>query len=188
MPELYDTELGWHEGESKVQNLLHVPLQVNPTSSGLSPHASRLCKLSSLLALGTIDDEGRPWTTLLSGEAGFIHPLGQSLVGLTARISSCYDPVIELLSGDGHRLQDVHNGRPMAALGLHLATRDRVKLNGSVVAFTKEEVKSVAEERSVRTVECQMVLSIHGSMGTYPSTLLHVINVAHCTRQLPQIH
>ena len=158
----------WNEGERKVQSLLNVPFYENPTSPELSFHAARLCKISSLLALGTIDDEGRPWTTILSGQPGFIQLLGQSFIGVRAETTSIHDPVIELLRNDEDTAQNVSGGgRPMAALGIHLATRDRVKLTGSMIACNQISSKSHFEERRDGMLDCNMVFRVERSMGTY---------------------
>ena len=79
---IHTRPISFHEGEQKIQRLLHVPIQDNPTFPGLGPDAIRLLHFSSLIAVGTIDSEGRPWTTLLGGEPGFARSLGQSIIGI----------------------------------------------------------------------------------------------------------
>jgi len=62
----YASNLGWHEGEQQMHHMLHVPARENPTSQGLTPHGVRILHMSSLLALATLDDRGRPVGFLLS--------------------------------------------------------------------------------------------------------------------------
>lgn len=62
----YASNLGWHEGEQQMHHMLHVPARENPTSQGLTPHGVRILHMSSLLALATLDDQGRPVGFLLS--------------------------------------------------------------------------------------------------------------------------
>jgi len=68
----YASNLGWHEGEQQMHHMLHVPARENPTSQGLTPHGVRIIHMSSLLALATLDDRGRPVGFLLSQ---FLNPL-----------------------------------------------------------------------------------------------------------------
>ena len=161
---LHTRPISFHEGEQKIQHLLHVPNQENPTSPGLSPHATRLLHLSSLLAIGTLDSEGRPWTTLLGGQPGFARSLGQSIVAIKTLVDGKHDPLIDILAGD-QRNGEVHEvgrgGRIMSALGIHLATRDRIKLWGKMVAG------ALVEEAQGGATEVQLVFTIMQSLGGY---------------------
>ena len=137
MASIQTTPIPFHEGEKRLRSLLHVPDGDNPTSPGLSPYARHLVCISSLLAIGTLDAEGRPWTTLLGGEPGFARSLGQSVIGIKTLVDRKYDPVIGLLVGnehDGEVHEEKVNARLVSALGIHLETRDRVKLSGNMVA------------------------------------------------------
>ncbi len=170
MANVYTSPMDFHEGERKMQSLLHVPFMDNPTTPGLSPHATRLLHVSSLLALGTLDDEGRPWTTLLGGEPGFARSLGQSVIGVKTIVDKKYDPVVELLVGgkqDGEVHENGRGGRLMSALGIHLATRDRVKLAGRIVAGALGDFKSETEESESGAAEIQVVFAINRSLGVY---------------------
>ena len=171
MATIYTSPVRFHEGEEKMRSLLHVPHGDNPTSPGLSPYAESLLHVSSLLALGTLDADGRPWTTLLGGEPGFVRSLGQSIVGVKTLVDRRFDPVIGLLLGDKED-GEVHagegNGRVISALGLHLATRKRAKLSGKVVAgaFGQYRRTAEADEYGSGAVEVQLVFAIHQSIGT----------------------
>ena len=151
----------FHEGEKRLRSLLHVPDGDNPTSPGLSLYARHLVCTSSLLAIGTLDAEGHPWTTLLGGEPGFARSLGKSLVGIKASVDQRYDPVIELLLGNDHG-GEVHeekgDARFVSALGIHLETRDRVKISGLMVAGALGHHGS--------TSEAELVFAVQQSLGT----------------------
>ena len=168
MASIYTSPLTWHEGEQKVQSILHVPQRDNPTTPGLSPYATRLLHISSMLALGTLDDDGRPWTSLLSGEPGFARSLGQSIIGVKTLVDRRYDPVVELLVG-GRQDGEVHeigkDGRPVSALGIHLATRDRVKVAGKMVAGALGDLNSGVQEDESGVAEIQVVFAIYQSIG-----------------------
>lgn len=168
------TPMTFHEGERKMHSLLHVPPQDNPTSPGLSPHATRLLHLSSLLALGTLDDEGRPWTTLLGGQPGFARSLGHSIIGVKTVVDGEYDPVITLLVGrrqEGKVHEVGNSGRLVSALGIHLATRDRIKLAGKMIAGALGSPGLEAEENDNSAAEIQAVFAIQQSLGNCPKYL-----------------
>ena len=170
MAAIHTSPIRFHEGEEKMRSLLHVPHGDNPTSPGLSPYAKGLLQISSILALGTLDADGRPWTTLLGGEPGFARSLGQSIVGVKTLADRRFDPVIGLLLGDKED-GEVHggegNGRVVSALGIDLATRKRVKLSGKMVAGAFGQYKQTAEadEDERGAEEVQLVLAIKQSIG-----------------------
>lgn len=170
MSAIHTTPIGWHDGEEKLHSLLHVPQMDNPTSPGLSPHATRLLHQSSMLALGALDGEGRPWTSLLGGEIGFARSLGQSIIGVKTLVDRKHDPVVSLLVGgrqDGEVHEQGKGGKLVSALGVHLATRDRVKLTGRMVAGALEDLGPGAEENDNGTAELQVVFAIQQSLGMY---------------------
>ena len=171
MASIYTSPIRFHEGEEKMRSLLHVPEGDNPTSPGLSPYARRLLHISSLLAIGTLDAEGRPWTTLLGGEPGFARSLGQSIIGVKTSVDRKFDPVIRLLledKEDGEVHEEIGVGRLVSALGIHLATRDRIKLSGKMVAgaLGHHRRSSEADEDESGAVEVQLVFAIQQSLGT----------------------
>ena len=171
MAPIHTSPIRFHEGEEKMRSLLHVPNGDNPTSPGLSPYAKTLLHISSILALGTLDADGRPWTTLLGGEPGFVRSLGQSIVGVKTLADRRFDPVIGLLLGDKED-GEVHggegNGRVVSALGIDLGTRNRVKLSGVMVAgaFGQYRRTAEADEDGSGAVEVQLVFAIQQSLGT----------------------
>lgn len=140
-------------------SMLRVPEGENPTSLGLSPYGSHLVHRSPLLALGVLDREGRPWTTILGGEPAFMRPLGQSVVGVRTLAASGFDPVLELLLDDIHG-GDANDGRVISGLAIDLATRNRVKLSGRLVPG---RLAFEAHDDSVGKI--QLMVKVESSLG-----------------------
>ncbi|EGR51179.1 uncharacterized protein TRIREDRAFT_104377 [Trichoderma reesei QM6a] len=140
MPSLVST---WHPGELAMHRELRNPRFENPTSPGCpTPYAMRVMH-SQLVALGTLDDEGRPWTTVWGGERGFARPIAEGVLGLKSAVDKVYDPVYKAFwdsstdkSGgdDGDGIVSPEGGKMMSALSIDLETRDRVKLAGRLIA------------------------------------------------------
>ncbi|KAG8532729.1 uncharacterized protein KY384_002606 [Bacidia gigantensis] len=165
---------GWHGGEALMQKKLHVPFQYNPTSHGLSPHSQRLLHGSSLLAIGALDDQGQLWTTVLAGKQGFARSLGQSIVGVKALADVKYDPVVDALFGKDKfegAASDQVQGKDFAALGIHLATRDRVKLQGQMIGTAIGGSDASGNKTAKEIAEIQLALAITGSLGNCPKYL-----------------
>lgn len=164
----YASNVSWHEGEQQMHSLLHLPDQENPTSYGLTPYGVRILQRSPLLAIGTLDDDGRPWTTLLGGEPGFARYLGrQSLVGVETLADRVLDPVLSALTASryqGEIPQHETDGRIMSGLAINLATRERVKLSGRIVvgSFGQSE-SNTGEEDNAGIV--QLIMKIEQSLG-----------------------
>src|ERR1700712_108062 len=93
----YHMALPWSEGEHRMHELLHVPEYDNPTSGFLSPQAAFMMLQAPLLAVGTLDSQNRPWTTVWGGEHGVSKPLGGNLMGTRTLVDTRYDPVVEAL-------------------------------------------------------------------------------------------
>ena len=163
----YASNVSWHEGEQQMHTLLHLPEHENPTSYGLAPYGIRILHSSPLLAIGTLDNDGRPWTTLLGGEPGFARYLGrQSIVGVETLADRVHDPALSALNSrhQGEITQDETNSRIMSGLAINLATRERFKLSGRIVggSFGQSESKT-SEEDNVGTV--QLIMKIEQSLG-----------------------
>lgn len=130
--------LGRHEGEVRVYEKLRVPVKQNPAHPRLpAAHAQRVAE-SSLLALGVVDKEGRPWTTLLGGEAGFANAVAENVLGIEGMVDKDEDPVLKAL-WEGKEGEDVVRGEgmKMSGLSIELMTRDRVKLAGQMLVAAK---------------------------------------------------
>lgn len=160
----------WHEGELAMQQQLKVPKRGNPTFPGLAAHYGMRVMQSSLVALGTLDNEGRPWTTVWGGERAFARPVAEGVLAFNSSVDTRHDPVFRAL-WDGIDEEGVRQGainRPhggegkgMSGLSIDLETRDRVKLVGTFVAgATVDEGKTV-----------QMAMGVTESLGNCPKYL-----------------
>ncbi|KAI9726728.1 MAG: hypothetical protein M1828_000584 [Chrysothrix sp. TS-e1954] len=162
--------MSWHSGEAEIQRRLHVPDIDNPTTPGLNTRTATNLQMAALLAVGTLDDEKKPWTSLWGGESQFARPLGQSLVGIRTRIDKTYDPVIRALFGNDppeNEMSQQSKGRMVSALTVNLDMRKRAKLYGRVVAgvVKKEEDEDTAEQSQA---EAQLVVKVEQSLGNCP--------------------
>ncbi|RDL37148.1 uncharacterized protein BP5553_04581 [Venustampulla echinocandica] len=163
----YEAGTQWHAGEEAIHRLLRVPGQDNPTQPYLAPNAANTLIRSPLIALGTLDSNGRPWTSVWGGEAGFSRPIGQSIIGLKTTIDRTHDPVAHILLGDAVDGEVVHEkgtGRMVSLLPIDLNTRKRVKLYGRMVAGAL-----AATEPGIG--EVQLVVKIEQSLGNCPKYL-----------------
>ncbi|KAK3044932.1 hypothetical protein LTS18_015013, partial [Coniosporium uncinatum] len=162
----------WHAGELAMHRLLNGPDydEDNPTSSMLTSQAAFMLQRAPLLALGTLDSQGRPWTTVWGGEPGFSRSLGASIVGVRTTVERRFDPVVEeLMQGkdDGEVVREEGKGRMVAGLTIDLETRKRVKLYGRMVAGALSRVESEGggrEETSEGEGEIQLVVKIEQSL------------------------
>lgn len=148
-----------------MHTLLKVPAQENPTTPGLPMSYGRRVMQSSLLAVGTLDDQGRPWTTVWGGERGFARPIAQGVLGINSNVDTQFDPVFNnLWGGEGKDGQVVNpgggQGKDMAALSIDLKTRDRVKLAGKMIAG------AIVGESTI-----QMAMVVAESLGNCPKYL-----------------
>ncbi|KAI1018169.1 hypothetical protein LB505_001403 [Fusarium chuoi] len=160
----------WHDGELAVQKQLKVPTRGNPTFPGLAPQYGMRVMQSPLVALGTLDSEGRPWTTVWGGDRGFARPVAEGVLAFNSSVDASHDPVFRALwdgIDDEGVKQGVINrpngseGKGMAGLSIDLETRDRVKLVGNMIAgATVEGGKAV-----------QMAMAVTESLGNCPKYL-----------------
>ncbi|KAJ5168679.1 Riboflavin synthase-like beta-barrel [Penicillium canariense] len=157
----------WHDGEDKMHRLLRVPEQDNPTAPYLTVGAQALVQSCPLVAVGTVDSEGRPWSSLWGGQAGFAGPVAQSMIGLRAQVDGKYDPVVQALLGHPHvkeadELFSRNTGNMVSALAIDLESRRRVKLFGRMVGGSLD---------GGDMGEAQLVVKIEESMGNCPKYL-----------------
>lgn len=165
----------WNEGEVLMQRLLRVPEMDNPTSTMLTPQASFMLQRGPLLAVGTLDKQLRPWTTLWGGSAGFSTPIGGNMIGTRTLVDSEHDPVVQALVGDakdGEMIQVEGDGKLISGLTFDLMTRKRVKLAGTMVAGTVTQVAVEAGEApEQKQSQIQLVTKINESLGNCPKYL-----------------
>jgi hypothetical protein len=161
--------LDFHEGEKLMQRRLRVPEMDNPTIPMLSPQASSMLQRAPLLAFGTLDSEGRPWTTVWGGRTGFSRPLGNSTIGIRTPVALELDPVVEALVGqnaEGDVVKEEGEGRLLSGLAIDLETRKRVKLAGRMVAGSLGSTDGDYPTRAdIRQGVLQLVARIDESLG-----------------------
>lgn len=178
MPSRVETE--WHAGELAMHSALKLPARGhNPTAEGLPQRYHWRVAASALMALGTLDDRGRPWTTLWGGEAGFAQAVAENVIGVNSGTSR-FDPVFESLWGKSGGGGDVvEMGKLMSGLSVDLGTRDRVKLMGDAIAGAVVGDKEEEEDKGTRV---QLAFHITGSLGNCPKYITKRDVVPHDTR------
>lgn len=168
-------ELQWHEGEKKMAQMMHTPPHDNPTVPTLSPQLSNHLKIAPLISIGTLDSQGRPWTTLWgSGQKGLSQPLGGGIVGIRTPVTGKFDPVVEELVGKeptGQVTREEGKGRMVSGLTIDLETRKRVKMYGRMVAGALGSRDDEVTEHEESVAEIQLVLKIEQSLGNCPKYL-----------------
>ncbi|KAK3900759.1 hypothetical protein C8A05DRAFT_45458 [Staphylotrichum tortipilum] len=158
---------GWHPGEQAVHVLLKSPNRQNPTSAGLPPSLGHRVAASPLLAIATMDDQGRPWTSIWGGERGFARPVAPNILGIQSLVNKAHDPVVQaFLTGAAEEgtFAQPEGGKPMSALSIDLDTRDRVKLGGKIL------VTSLAP-RGDTVSDAQIAMRVDESLGNCPKYL-----------------
>lgn len=154
-----------------MHKLLCVPETENPSVPYLSPGAGHLLTKAPLLALGTVDQEGRPWSTVWGGEEGFARPIAQSIIGIRALVDRLYDPVLEILLGtkaDGEVVKAEGQENMVSGLSCDLEHRKRVKLSGRMVAASLAGSDPEGNEQISKDVgrgHVQLVVKIDESLG-----------------------
>lgn len=171
----YIQNMPWHEGESKVRKAMHAPDVDNPTVPALSPQLANHLQLAPLIAIGTLDSQGRPWTTLWgNGDKGFARPIGDGIVGIRTPVTGQHDPVIEELFGkdvNGQIVREEGKGRMVSGLTIDLETRKRVKMFGRMAAGALGLREDEVLDHNEHIAEVQLVLKIEQSLGNCPKYL-----------------
>ncbi|OBT44528.1 hypothetical protein VE00_04917 [Pseudogymnoascus sp. WSF 3629] len=161
--------LPFHEGETSLHHTLHVPDRDNPTQPFLSPFAASVLQRSPLIALGAVDEQGRPWTTLWGGEPAFARSIAPSIIAIKSGVARTHDPVIEILLGaaaPGEVVQGGEKGALMSGLAIDLDSRLRAKFAGRMIAGALQE-----PEKDSGAAEVQLVVKIETSLGNCPKYL-----------------
>ncbi|KAJ5548225.1 Riboflavin synthase-like beta-barrel [Penicillium frequentans] len=166
MPLIINGPMPWHDGEDTMHHLLKVPDSDNPSVPYLSPRAGDFLQRAPLVALGTLDAEGRPWSTLWGGQAGFAGPIAESIIGLRTLVDSKGDPVVKELLGsqNGTTNEDMSSpaGKMVSGLAIDLENRLRVKLFGRMMAGSLNDGD---------VAQAQLVVKIEESLGNCPKYL-----------------
>jgi ferredoxin-NADP reductase len=172
----------WHEGEDKMHQLTKVGNFESPTSPFLQPRAASMVQRFPLLAIGTLDKQGRPWATVWGGEVPLAKPVAKDILGVRTLVDSKTDPIVEILyegKDDGEVIHEQGAGRMISGLSIHLEQRNRMKLYGRMIAGalnTHEE--GLPGSGSVGQV--QLVWKIEQSLANCPKYL-------NCKRVYPSL-
>ncbi|CZT46889.1 related to oxidoreductase, FAD-binding [Rhynchosporium secalis] len=160
----------WIEGEKEMHRIMQVAGQGNPNSPFLSPGAGYMIQDAPLLALGALDDQGRPWTTIWGGDPGLGKLVVKNVIGIKTAVDRRLDPVVEALLGNAVDCEVVRGdgeGRMVGGLTIDLESRMRIKLHGNMIAGAVEG--SGDKEKGVG--QMQLVVSINKSVGNCPKYL-----------------
>ena len=142
-----------------MQALMSIPPMHNPTTPFLTGPRAVSMSQSPLFAIGTLDSQGRPWTSLWGAEKGFLSPVNQSMLGVSNIVDRANDPVFQACSGDKSNNAVFGGGQPISALSIDLETRRRVKVSGKISGATLQGELNEDIARS------QVVIEIDSSMG-----------------------
>jgi len=176
----------FHQGETHLHQQLKVPADLdNPTAPGHSlRYFATLLSQVPLFAIGTLDQQNRPWSTLWGGSPGLSQPLGRDILGIKATVDHKFDPVVQALFGgsveDGKVVKAGAEGRKMvSALVIDLEGRKRVKLFGRMVvcaigAEKAEKDELVVGEQGIgeedleleKNMTVQLVVQMEQLLGT----------------------
>ncbi len=120
----------WHAGERALQERVGVAAQMDQAGRRVirpfmpDQHREFFAQLPFLL-VGSVDAQGWPWASILSGSPGFaVSPDPQRL-----------DIAAWPVAGDPLR-NAIHPGASLGVLGIELPTRRRNRMNGHVLAMT----------------------------------------------------
>ncbi|MCJ1380293.1 hypothetical protein MMC17_003396 [Xylographa soralifera] len=175
MATIYISNTGWHEGEQKMHSLMRTDLHMeNTTYPSLTPGSGNFLQTVPLVAIGTHDLEGRLWTTLWGGEAGFMRSLGSSILGIKSFVDKQYDPVVEALLGhqsDSDGTDTVGRGRSLSGLAIDLAARRRLKFAGHIMAGALSQLGPQTSGPDEKLGEAQVVIKVDSSLGNCPKYL-----------------
>ncbi|MEO6602512.1 MAG: flavin-nucleotide-binding protein, partial [Polyangiaceae bacterium] len=140
-------ERGWsreaspfHPGEQQVQRRVGVREQIeragrNMIREHLPDQYRELFEALPLLVVGSMDERGQLWASLLSGEPGFIRSPKPDLLSVHAQ-PLLGDPLAEQL----------RVGAPLGLLGIQLETRSRLRANGRVVSRDQDSFTVEVEQ------------------------------------------
>jgi len=172
----------FHQGEIHLHQQLKVPADLdNPTAPGHSlRYFATLLSQVPLFAIGTLDQQNRPWSTLWGGSPGLSQPLGRDILGVKATVDHKFDPVVQALFGgivdDGKVVKaDVEGRKMVSALAVDMEGRKRVKLFGRMVvcaigAEKEEDEEKVNEEdggvEDEKSMTVQLVVQMEQVLGS----------------------
>ncbi|WP_275785863.1 FAD-binding oxidoreductase [Pararhizobium gei] len=116
----------WHEGETYLQEKVGVAERMASVGQRVirdfmpDQHRDFYAQLPFIL-LGSVDDHGDAWATVLEGRSGFLSSPSPTVLDLAVNVDAS-DPASEGIS----------RGQPIGLLGMEMHTRRRNRMNGIV--------------------------------------------------------
>ena len=175
---------GWHEGEHKIHELTSVPENENPQVPSLPPRYALTIPYYSLLALGTLDAEDWPWTTVWGGDPPLAQQVAKNTLGIRADVDASFDPFVQAVwqgkdNGEVVGAEGEQGGRMISGLSIQLEQRSRLKLYGRMLASalnTDEEAQAPTGNMDKipangRAGHAQLIIHIEQSLGNCPKYL-----------------
>lgn len=164
----------FNPGERALHERLHVPHRENPTNAGLNPYGQMLIPRAPLIALGALDTQSRPWSTVWGGEEGFSSVIDRDILGMRALVARDHDLVITSLfkdskGADVSSFRATDQGKMISSLTIDLENRNRVKLHGKVILGTLADLEDEEGSRSESVGNrgfVQLVIHVEESLGT----------------------
>lgn len=122
----------------------------------------------SYFVVGTLDSEGRPWVSIVTGEQGFLRPVSQNHLALVTDISEG-DPLLETLK-DGFTVSE--GEKLIAGLGIDFTNRRRNK-GRSLMEFKLTVVAGKVAQNMVclDNNELQMIINATEALGNCPKVI-----------------
>lgn len=168
----------WHEGERAMQESIGVQAQLADLGPRVlrsfmpDQHRAFFAQLP-FLVVGSVDEAGAPWASMVTGEPGFIHsPDPQQLV-----INAMPMP------GDPLRAS-LHQGERLGLLGIELPTRRRNRMNGAIAGVTTHGF-SVSVEQSFGN--CPKYIQSRDYGGHHPAQPIVVEPVSAMDAEMRQV-
>ncbi|PSB32440.1 pyridoxamine 5'-phosphate oxidase family protein [Stenomitos frigidus] len=115
----------FHAGEQAVQARVGVQAEADRLThllgAVIKPAAQEFLQNQTWAIASTVDGSGNVWASMLTGKAGFVQPIAEQCVQINA-VPLAGDPLRETLQ----------SGHDLGLLVIDLATRRRLRLNGTV--------------------------------------------------------
>lgn len=129
----------YHEGERRVQERAGVREMASRIGRSIRARvpdrAAAFLTLQRMLVVGTVDEGGRPWASVLTGRPGF------------ARVPDPGTLLIEGIPPDGDPAAGgVRPGSPIGTLAIDLATRRRARVNGVVRSVSAGQITIAVDQ------------------------------------------
>jgi uncharacterized protein len=132
----------FHEGEIAIQERAGERDIARRLGAGISPRivegALPFLGRQRLLAVATAGDDGLLWTSVWSGEPGFVISVDGQRVSIL--------PALIFVSPDDPVLPRLAIGRDVGMLAIELASRRRLRINGTVEASSGDEIRIAVRE------------------------------------------